>query len=174
MLIASIWPLIRVGALCSVIGQMSDNCQLLHSCLLLWPQIRVGALRSANDQTSSLFRQLASSISITASFPRKGTLQSGEWERVSKVYYRLELSCLGCCPTGFNDLCFHTYGEFSPPTHSPPTYPPPRVPNSSLIPPVPASRPKFFPNLPNSAKFCYPPAASGRKGRRKFPIWVKA
>ena len=136
---------------------MSDNCQLLHSCLLLWPQIRVGALRSANDQTSSLFRQLASSISITASFPRKGTLQSGEWERVSKVYYRLELSCLGCCPTVFNDLCFHTYGEFSPPTHSPPTYPPPRVPNSSLIPPVPASRPKFFPNLPNSAKFCYPP-----------------
>ena len=40
-------------------------------------------------------------------------------------------SLLGSGPEGVNDLCFHTYGEFSPPSSSsPPPHPPP-----------PASRP---------------------------------
>ena len=42
---------------------------------------------------------------------------------------------LGSGPEGVNDLCFHTYGEFSP--SSPSSMSPP--------PQIPVSRPKFLP-----------------------------
>ena len=44
----------------------------------------------------------------------------------------------GSGPIGVDDLCFHTYGGFSPPPSSPPPSPPP-----SLPPQIPVLRPKF-------------------------------
>ena len=59
---------------------------------------------------------------------------------------------LGSGPEGFDDLCFHTYGGFSPPSPPPSTSPPQipvlrpkfqaRGPNPSLEAQIPASRPK--------------------------------
>ena len=53
---------------------------------------------------------------------------------------------LGSGSEGVDDLCFHTYGEFSPPTSPSPSYPPPspkpRGPYLSLEAHIPALRPK--------------------------------
>ena len=47
----------------------------------------------------------------------------------------------GSGPEGVDDLCFHTYGEFSPPSSYPPS-PQPPGPYLSLEAHIPASRPK--------------------------------
>ena len=52
---------------------------------------------------------------------------------------------LGSGPKGVDDLCFHTYGEFSPPPSSPPSYPPP----PSLRAHISAWRPISQPGGPN-------------------------
>ena len=57
---------------------------------------------------------------------------------------------VGSGPKGVNDLYFHTYGEFSPPSPPSPSSPPPSYPpfplppgrNLSLEAHIPASRPK--------------------------------
>ena len=62
---------------------------------------------------------------------------------------------LGSGPEGVDDLCFHTYGEFSP--SSPSSPPPPSLPlksqsrglNSSLEAQIPVLRPKFQPQGPD-------------------------
>ena len=59
----------------------------------------------------------------------------------------------GSGPKGVDDLCFHTYGEFSP-SPSPPPHPPspqPPGPYLSLEAHIPASRPKSQPRGPNSS-----------------------
>ena len=65
-------------------------------------------------------------------------------------------SFLGSGPEGVDDLCFHTYGGFSPP--SPPPPPSPTSPflnsqsrgtNSSLEAQIPVLRPKSQPQGPN-------------------------
>ena len=76
----------------------------------------------------------------------------------------------GSGPEGVDDLCFHTYGEFSPPPYSsasPPLQPPPPSlrahisawrpisqpggPNPSLEAQIPSSRPKSQPQGPDSS-----------------------
>ena len=69
----------------------------------------------------------------------------------------------GSGPEGVDDLCFHTYGEFSPPSSppSPPPHPPPLPPalrpisqprgsNPSLEAQIPTQRPRFQPQGPNT------------------------
>ena len=66
---------------------------------------------------------------------------------------------MGSGPKGVDDLCFHTYGEFSPPSSpsSPSLYPPPtsgpisqpRGPYPSLEAQIPVLRPKSQPQGPN-------------------------
>ena len=58
---------------------------------------------------------------------------------------------LGSGPAGVDDLCFHTYGVFSP---SPP---PPSSP--SLPPQIPVSRPKFQSRRPNASLEAQIPAS---------------
>ena len=58
----------------------------------------------------------------------------------------------GSGPKGVDDLCFHTYGEFSPPPSSPSylPFPQPQGPYPSLEAFIPASRPKSQTWGPNS------------------------
>ena len=59
---------------------------------------------------------------------------------------------LGSGTEGVDDLCFHTYGEFSPPPSSSfPLYPSPQPPGPylSLEAHIPASKPKFQSRGPN-------------------------
>ena len=58
----------------------------------------------------------------------------------------------GSGPEGVDDLCFHTYGEFSPPPPPPPPsapLPQLRGPNSSPETQIPVSWPKSYPKGPN-------------------------
>ena len=48
----------------------------------------------------------------------------------------------GSGPEGVDDLCFHTYGGFSPPPPPPPSSPPPPPSDPSLEAQIPVSRPK--------------------------------
>ena len=53
----------------------------------------------------------------------------------------------GSSPEGVDDLCFHTYGEFSPPPPSPPPHPPPYPPSFQAH--ISAWRPISQPRGPN-------------------------
>ena len=65
---------------------------------------------------------------------------------------------LGSGPEGADDLCFHTYGGFSPPSPPPPPSPsPPRrqiLPYSAIFCQIWPNLAKFFKIMPISAKFC--------------------
>ena len=54
-------------------------------------------------------------------------------------------------PKGVDDLCFHTYGEFSPPPPPPSARPPPQLrgPNSSPETQIPVPWPKSYAKGPN-------------------------
>ena len=82
---------------------------------------------------------------------------------LSKLWLRLR-GVQGSGPEGIDDLCFHTYGKFSPspPSFSPST--PPPGPYLSLEVHIPASTPK-------SQSLGQNPTL---RRRRKFPICVKA
>ena len=67
----------------------------------------------------------------------------------------------GSGPKGVDDLCFHTYGELSPPSTRPSVCPSPPVsrpkpqsqdPNPSLVAQILASRPKSYPGGLNSSQ----------------------
>ena len=71
----------------------------------------------------------------------------------------------GSGPEGVDDLCFHTYGEFSPP--SSPSYPPspqPPGPYLSLEAHIPASRPKSQPWGPYLSHESQIPTSKGEEG----------